>query len=104
MEAPLRDRGCRHQARDRKGARRVSRGARVHRGAGLVKRRVDRLRSSLEEPHLVSTGANVRYLTGFSSSNAALLVEPDRLRLFSDFRYSDAARALEGVDYVETRR
>jgi Xaa-Pro aminopeptidase len=66
--------------------------------------RVERLRSSLEEPLLVSTGANVRYLTGFSSSNAALLVEPDRLRLFSDFRYSDAARALDGVEYEETRR
>jgi len=69
-----------------------------------VNERVDRLRTSLEEPLLVSNGTNVRYLTGFSSSNAALLVEPDRLRLFSDFRYSDAGRALEGVEYVETRR
>ena len=66
--------------------------------------RVERLRASLEEPLLVSNGANVRYLTGFSSSNAALLVEPDRLRLLSDFRYSDAGRALEGVEYVETNR
>jgi Xaa-Pro aminopeptidase len=66
--------------------------------------RVERLRESLEEPLLVSTGANVRYLTGFSSSNAALLVEPEGLRLFSDFRYSDAGRAVEGVDYVETNR
>jgi Xaa-Pro aminopeptidase len=69
-----------------------------------VNPRVERLRERLDEPLLVSTGANVRYLTGFSSSNAALLVEQDRLRLFSDFRYSDAARAVEGVEYVETRR
>jgi Xaa-Pro aminopeptidase len=69
-----------------------------------VNARVERLRESLEEPLLVSTGANVSYLTGFSSSNAALLVEPDRLRLFSDFRYSDAGRAVEGVEYLETNR
>src|SRR5919198_2436575 len=104
MAAPLRDRRRRGQARDRKGARGVSRGPGVHRGAALVTPRVDRLCEHLDEPLLVSTGANVRYLTGFSSSNAALLVEPDRLRLFSDFRYSDAARAVEGVEYVETRR
>ena len=34
----------------------------------------------------------MRYLSGFESSNAALLVEPDRVRLFSDFRYAEAAR------------
>ncbi len=66
--------------------------------------RVDRLRASLEEPLLVTHGANVRYLTGFSSSNAGLLVEPDRMRLFSDFRYAEAARAVEGVEFVETKR
>ena len=38
--------------------------------------RLDRLRASLEEPLLVSTAANIRYLTGFSSSNATLLVFP----------------------------
>jgi Xaa-Pro aminopeptidase len=66
--------------------------------------RIDRLRQELEEPLLVTYGVNVRYLTGFSSSNAALLVEPDRVRLFSDFRYAEAARAVEGVEFVETRR
>jgi Xaa-Pro aminopeptidase len=66
--------------------------------------RVDRLRASLEEPLLVSNGVNVRYLTGFESSNAALLVEPDRVRLYSDFRYADAARAVEGVEFVEVAR
>ena len=66
--------------------------------------RVDLLRESLEEPLLVTNGVNVGYLVGFSSSNAALLVEPERLRLFSDFRYAEAARAVEGVEFVETRR
>ncbi|HYX76523.1 MAG TPA: Xaa-Pro peptidase family protein [Gaiellaceae bacterium] len=66
--------------------------------------RIDRLRESLQEPLLVTNGVNVRYLTGFSSSNAALLVEPDRVRLFTDFRYLEAARTLEGVEVVETRR
>lgn len=66
--------------------------------------RVERLRESLEEPLLVSAPANVVYLTGFSSSNAAVLVEPDRVRLFSDFRYAEAARALEGAEFVETKR
>jgi len=69
-----------------------------------VSDRVDRLRETLEEPLLVTHGPNVRYLTGFSSSNAALLVEPGRVRLFTDFRYVDAARAVEGVELVETKR
>jgi len=66
--------------------------------------RIDRLREALEEPLLVSHGVNVRYLTGFSSSNAALLVEPDQVRLFSDFRYAEVARAVEAVEFVETKR
>ena len=66
--------------------------------------RTERLRTILEEPLLVSNGVNVRYLTGFDSSNAALLVEPDRVRLFSDFRYAEAARGVEGVEFVETKR
>jgi Xaa-Pro aminopeptidase len=66
--------------------------------------RLERLRTGLEEPLLVSNAVNVRYLTGFDSSNAALLVEPDRVRLFSDFRYADAARAVDGVEFVETKR
>jgi Xaa-Pro aminopeptidase len=66
--------------------------------------RVDRLRASLEEPLLVTNGVNVRYLVGFSSSNAALFVEPERVRLFTDFRYAETARAVEGVEFVETKR
>ena len=66
--------------------------------------RIDRLRNLLDEPLLVTNPVNVRYLTGFDSSNAALLVEPERVRLFTDFRYIEAARAVEGLEAVETRR
>jgi Xaa-Pro aminopeptidase len=66
--------------------------------------RVDRLRETLEEPLLVSAPANIVYLTGFSSSNAAVLVEPERVRLFSDFRYAEAGREVEGVEFVEVGR
>src|SRR5882724_532746 len=59
--------------------------------------RIERLREALEEPLLVTNPTNVLYLFGFKSSNAALLVEGDRARLFTDFRYSEAARAVEGV-------
>jgi Xaa-Pro aminopeptidase len=69
-----------------------------------VNDRVDRLRETLEEPLLVSAPANVRYLTGFVSSNAALLVEPERVRAFTDFRYAEAASALDGVEVELMKR
>ena len=47
---------------------------------------------------------NVVYLTGFESSNAVLLVEPDRVRLFTDFRYAGRAREVPGVEVEETKR
>jgi Xaa-Pro aminopeptidase len=47
---------------------------------------------------------NVRYLTGFESTNAAVLIEPERTRLFTDFRYAERARAVEGVEFEETMR
>ena len=39
--------------------------------------RIERLRGLLEEPLLVTNPVNIRYLVGFNSSNAALLVEPE---------------------------
>lgn len=66
--------------------------------------RIDRLRDSLEEPLLVTAPANVRYLSGLASSNAALLVEPDRVQIFTDFRYAESARAVEGAEFVEAKR
>src|SRR5205814_1347359 len=81
---------------------------RLPRRAGVPGRpmndRVERLQASLEEPLLVTDPANVRYLTGFESTNAAVLVDRERVRLFADFRYAVAGRAVAGVEFVETER
>jgi Xaa-Pro aminopeptidase len=69
-----------------------------------VSERIQRLRELLQEPLLITNPVNVLYLTGFDSSNAALLVEPDRARLFTDFRYIESARSVEGVEAVQTAR
>ena len=67
--------------------------------------RVEKLAALLDEPLLVTSGVNVRYLTGVASSNAALLVDPDgEATLFTDFRYAQKARALEGVRFEQTAR
>jgi Xaa-Pro aminopeptidase len=74
--------------------------------------RLERLAALLEEPLLVAgppyvlgAQANVRYLTGLSSSNAAVLVEPDGgATLFADFRYAARGRQVEGVEFVEVPR
>lgn len=67
--------------------------------------RLGRLGAELSAPLLVTDGVNVRYLTGFESSNRALLVEPGgAATLYTDFRYLEAARAVEGVEVVQTRR
>jgi Xaa-Pro aminopeptidase len=69
-----------------------------------VSNRIARLRELLEEPLLITNLVNVLYLTGLDSSNAALLVEPERARLFTDFRYIEAAQAVDGVEAVQTKR
>ncbi len=66
--------------------------------------RIERLRESLEEPLLVTNPTNIYYLFGFKSSNAALLVEQEGVRLFTDFRYAEAARSVEDVEFQETKR
>jgi Xaa-Pro aminopeptidase len=66
--------------------------------------RVDRLREKLEQPLLVSDAANVRYLAGLSSSNAALLIDDERVQVFTDYRYAESARAVEGAEFVEAKR
>ena len=55
--------------------------------------RAERVRALLEAPLLVTKPVNVWYLTGLDSSNAAVLVEPGQLRIFTDFRYAEKARA-----------
>jgi Xaa-Pro aminopeptidase len=47
---------------------------------------------------LVTNPVNVRYLTGFESSNAFVLVKEDEVLLLTDGRYFEAARAVEGVE------
>jgi Xaa-Pro aminopeptidase len=67
--------------------------------------RLDRLRERLEEPLLITNLVNISYLTGFDSSNAALLVPPKGpVRLFTDFRYFDVACEIEGVEAELTKR
>src|SRR5579872_6958973 len=67
--------------------------------------RLEMLRASLEQRLLVTNLTNIRYLTGFDSSNAALLVDPQApAMLYTDFRYIEAAEAVEGVEKVLTRR
>lgn len=67
--------------------------------------RLARLAANLEQPLLVTNGVNARYLTGFQSSNCALLVDPDDgTTLYTDFRYLEAAQAVAGVEVVQTRR
>jgi Xaa-Pro aminopeptidase len=74
--------------------------------------RIEKLAALLEEPLLVAGPpyvlggqANVRYLTGLQSSNAAVLVEPDgKATLYTDFRYANRARAVPGVDVEEVAR
>jgi Xaa-Pro aminopeptidase len=67
-----------------------------------VNQRVERLRAELDdlaaESFLVSNPVNVRYLTGFESSNAFVLVKDTQVLLLTDGRYIGAAREVEGVE------
>ncbi len=67
--------------------------------------RLERLASALEEPLLVTSRVNVRYLVGLDSSNAALVVEPGgETSLFTDSRYARRAEVVEGVTFTQTKR
>ncbi|HEY4346007.1 MAG TPA: Xaa-Pro peptidase family protein [Gaiellaceae bacterium] len=67
--------------------------------------RLDRLKSVVEQRLLITNLVNIRYLTGFDSSNAALLVDTDgTVTLYTDFRYFEAAEAVDGVEAVLTKR
>ena len=70
-----------------------------------MRARLERVRAGLEEPLLVTTPKNLLYLTGLSSTNAALLVPPAGTpTLYTDFRYAPRAREVEDVEFVETPR
>lgn len=69
--------------------------------------RVDRVKARVPEgcaSLLVTDPVNVRYLTGFSSSNAVLLVDATRVLLLTDGRYLEAAASVPGVEVVEASR
>lgn len=67
--------------------------------------RLGELGAQLETPLLITNLTNVYYLTGFDSSNAALLVQPGgEATLFTDFRYVEEAQAVDGVEVVLTKR
>jgi Xaa-Pro aminopeptidase len=67
--------------------------------------RLETLRGRLDERLLVTNLVNIRYLTGFDSSNAALLVDPrGPTRLYTDFRYIEAAEAVPDVEAVQAKR
>jgi len=67
--------------------------------------RLQTLGARLKAPLLVTNLTNVRYLTGFESSNAALLVRPGgETTLYTDFRYLETARTVQGVTVEQTKR
>jgi len=67
--------------------------------------RIERLAAGLVDPLLVTGLVNVRYLTGLQSSNAAVLVDPaGEATLYTDFRYAEAGRDVEGVEFHQTPR
>jgi Xaa-Pro aminopeptidase len=67
--------------------------------------RLERLQRRLDERLLVTNLVNIRYLTGFDSSNAALLVTPTGTpQLYTDFRYIETARQVAGVEAEQTKR
>src|SRR5882757_2968768 len=70
-----------------------------------MSKRLDALAAQLDTPLLVTNLVNVFYLTGFDSSNAALLVDPGGdATLFTDFRYAESARSVRDVDVQMTKR
>jgi Xaa-Pro aminopeptidase len=70
-----------------------------------VSKRLQALSAQLDAPLLVTNLVNVFYLTGFDSSNAALLVEPGGgATLYTDFRYAESARSVPDVEVQMTKR
>ncbi len=66
--------------------------------------RLRRLQEKLDAPLVVSNLSNVRYLSGFTGSNAYLVVWPDRAVFLTDGRYGELAaplvEALPGTELV----
>jgi len=70
-----------------------------------MSKRLEALSAQLDAPLLVTNLTNVFYLTGFDSSNAALLIEPGGgATLYTDFRYAESARSVPDVEVQMTKR
>jgi Xaa-Pro aminopeptidase len=70
-----------------------------------MSKRLNALAAQLNAPLLVTNLTNVFYLTGFDSSNAALLVQPGGdATLYTDFRYAESARSVPDVEVQLTKR
>jgi Xaa-Pro aminopeptidase len=62
----------------------------------------ERLEALGADALLVTTRANLRYLTGFGGTNGVALVRPDGATLLTDFRYTERAAPLQA--YMEVRQ
>lgn len=73
----------------------------------MYNERIARLREKLEEPLLVTFLPNIRYLTGFTGSNAFILVSAERFTFITDGRYAELGSRLmadiDGSDLVTYR-
>ena len=65
----------------------------------MYNERIARLRASIEDPLLVTYLPNIRYLTGFTGSNAFIIVDADRFVFITDGRYEElGGRLLEEIE------
>ena len=69
----------------------------------IYKKRIESLRRLAELDHLlILNGTNIRYLTGFTGGEGALLIGPDRVNLLVDGRYTtQAALETSGFEITE---
>jgi len=75
------------------------------RRTGRIRRLLRAMARRRIDPFLCTHLANIRYLTGFSGSDGALLVSEESVTLFTDGRYREQARLeVRGADVVITDR
>jgi Xaa-Pro aminopeptidase/Xaa-Pro dipeptidase len=69
----------------------------------ICKKRIESLRGLAKPDHLlILNGINIRYLTGFTGGEGALLIAPDRVNLLVDGRYTtQAALETSGLEITE---
>lgn len=73
----------------------------------VYNQRIARLRKTIDDPLLVTFLPNIRYLTGFTGSNAFVFVSDDRFVFITDGRYAELGAQLvsqiEGAELVVYR-